>query len=41
MPKLTMKCVVLWQNCADLPGGEQDYNHHNLVIPYRGHLVMP
>lgn len=31
----------LWQNCADLPGGEQDYNHHNLVIPYRGHLVMP
>lgn len=32
---------ALWQNCAVLDGGEEDSLHHNLVIPYRGHLVMP
>ncbi|MFT4978804.1 MAG: hypothetical protein ACI8S6_004714 [Myxococcota bacterium] len=31
----------LWQNCASITGGEEDVNHHNLVVPYRGHLVLP
>ncbi|MDG1484475.1 MAG: Ig-like domain-containing protein [Myxococcota bacterium] len=31
----------LWTNCASLPGGETDAKHHNLVVPYRGHLMMP
>ena len=31
----------LFQNCAVLHGGPEDIKHHNLVIPYRGHLVMP
>lgn len=32
---------ALWQHCAYLDGGERDFDHHNLVVPYRGHLVMP
>lgn len=32
---------ALWTACAALPGGEEDWLHHNLVMPYRGHLVMP
>lgn len=31
----------LFENCAQLDGGEEDVNHHNLVVPYRGHLVLP
>jgi hypothetical protein len=31
----------LFQPCAALAGGENDFLHHNLVVPYRGHLVMP
>ncbi len=31
----------LWQSCAFLDGGPTDFNHHNLVVPYRGHLVLP
>lgn len=31
----------LWTNCSPLYGGERDALHHNLVVPYRGHLVMP
>lgn len=27
--------------CAWLDGGPNDIDHHNLVVPYRGHLVMP
>lgn len=31
----------LWVNCAFLQGGPEDLDHHNLLMPYRGHLVMP
>jgi len=31
----------LWTNCSPLYGGENDDLHHNLVVPYRGHMVMP
>lgn len=31
----------LWQGCASLTGGDEDVLHHNLVMPYRGHLVLP
>ena len=31
----------LWINCAFLEGGESDVDHHNLVVPYRGHLLLP
>lgn len=31
----------LFQTCAFLDGGEADWDHHNLVVPYRGHLVLP
>lgn len=31
----------LFQPCAYLNGGEEDWDHHNLVGPYRGHLVLP
>jgi len=31
----------LWQNCAALAGTAEDELHHNLQIPYRGHLVLP
>lgn len=40
-PQITFSEDQLWTNCAALMGGEQDYDHHNLVVPYRGHLVMP
>lgn len=31
----------LYQNCATLDGGEEDQDHHNLVVMYDGYLVMP
>lgn len=31
----------LWSHCSPLYGGSEDGLHHNLVVPYRGHLVMP
>jgi len=31
----------LFENCAPLYGGEEDFLHHNLVVGYRGHMVMP
>ena len=40
-PHVSFEEEDLWNNCAALMGGEQDYDHHNLVVPYRGHLVMP
>jgi len=40
-PAQTFSSDALWENCAALPGGEQDALHHNLVVPYRGHLVLP
>ena len=40
-PTETFETSDLFVNCASLDGGEEDMHHHNLVIPYRGHLVMP
>ncbi len=31
----------LWTACASLDGLEGDALHHNLQVPYRGHLVLP
>jgi len=31
----------LWENCAFLDGGENDADSHNVVAPYRGHLLLP
>ena len=32
----------LYENCAYLDGGDQDFtDHHNLVVMYDGYLVMP
>ncbi len=40
-PAVAFEEAELWQNCAGLYGGTGDLLHHNLVVPYRGHLVMP
>lgn len=31
----------LYVNCGVLEPGENSFLHHNLVVPYRGHLFMP
>ncbi|MFN7147209.1 MAG: hypothetical protein ACK4YP_25805, partial [Myxococcota bacterium] len=31
----------LWTACASLDGLESDALHHNLQVPWRGHLVLP
>lgn len=31
----------LWEGCAFLNGGEEDSDHHNLVVPWDGYLLMP
>lgn len=40
-PSTTFTEAELFTPCAYLNGGPEDYDHHNLVLPYRGHLVMP
>jgi len=40
-PWVEFEASDLWQGCAFLDGTEEDRDHHNLVMPYRGHLVMP
>ncbi|MCO4745637.1 MAG: Ig-like domain-containing protein [Proteobacteria bacterium] len=40
-PTGTFTEAELFEPCAYLNGGPEDYDHHNLVAPYRGHLVMP
>lgn len=42
-PAVTFPEDALLQGCAFLAGPETDLvlNHHNLLMPYRGHLVMP
>ncbi len=41
-PERVFDDAELWVNCARLHGDEaRDYMHHNLVMPYRGHLVLP
>ena len=31
----------LWEGCAFLDGGPDDSDHHNLVVPWDGYLLMP
>ena len=40
-PQQTFAEEELFVNCAPLYGGENDFLHHNLVVGYRGHMVMP
>lgn len=43
-PAVAFEEDELWTACASLTGGtddEEDQLHHNLVMPYRGHLVLP
>jgi hypothetical protein len=40
-PAQTFDAEMLWKPCAWLDGGPDDVDHHNLVMPYRGHLVLP
>lgn len=40
-PERTFTEDELFQPCAYLDGGPDDWDHHNLVGPYRGHLVLP
>lgn len=40
-PDVAFESNELFINCAFLPGDANDFDHHNLVAPYRGHLVMP
>jgi hypothetical protein len=40
-PNVSFDSTDLFTNCASLRGGENDSDHHNLVLPYRGHLVLP
>lgn len=48
-PQRTFAEAELWQRCAHLPGnldrtspdGVFDVDHHNLVVPWRGYLMVP
>ena len=40
-PQVTFTEEQLFENCAPLYGGEDDFLHHNLVLGYRGHMMMP
>ena len=40
-PQVTFAEEELFENCAPLYGGEDDFLHHNLVLGYRGHMLMP
>ncbi|MGM0556651.1 MAG: Ig-like domain-containing protein [Myxococcota bacterium] len=40
-PTVSFSESDLYKNCATLDGGENDQDHHNLVVMYDGYLVMP
>lgn len=40
-PSVSFSQDELYENCATLDGGEEDQDHHNLVVMYDGYLVMP
>lgn len=40
-PSVTFDEAELWQGCAYLDGGPDDSDHHNLVVPWDGYLLMP
>jgi hypothetical protein len=42
VPAVTFTEEELFQNCAYLDGGEDDFSdHHNLLVMYEGYLLMP
>ncbi len=40
-PARAFSAGELWQGCAFLDGGPDDSDHHNLVVPWDGYLLMP
>ncbi len=40
-PQRSFSEAELWQGCAFLDGGPDDSDHHNLVVPWDGYLLMP
>lgn len=40
-PSVAYEAEQLWQVCAYLDGGVDDYDHHNLVAMLDGYLVLP
>lgn len=40
-PNVTFGPEELFEGCAFLSGTEIDVEHHNLLVPYGGHVVMP
>jgi len=41
-PSVSFSGDALWEQCVFLNGDEEaDLGHHNLVLPYRGQMVMP
>ncbi|MCO4773740.1 MAG: Ig-like domain-containing protein [Deltaproteobacteria bacterium] len=40
-PTVAFELEDLWEGCAYLNGGEEDDDHHNLVVPWDGYLLMP
>ncbi len=40
-PTVEFDVGALWQGCAFLDGGPDDSDHHNLVVPWDGYLLMP
>ena len=40
-PTVTFELGDLWQGCAYLNGGPDDEDHHNLVVPWDGYLLLP
>jgi hypothetical protein len=40
-PRQSFGSAELWTGCAYLDGGPEDADHHNLVVPWDGWLLMP
>ncbi|MBZ0121125.1 MAG: hypothetical protein K8H88_29285, partial [Sandaracinaceae bacterium] len=40
-PARSFDASELYTNCAYLSGGNDDADHHNLVVPFDGYLLMP
>ncbi len=40
-PQALFEDGALWKSCAHLDGGEEDSDHHNLVVMIDGYLLLP
>ena len=40
-PTRAFEAAELFEGCAELDGGPESWNTHNLIAPYRGALVLP